>query len=300
MHNGRALIIAVSGIFDSLQEKPSSGLMIFGRYMDDDDLKRLQQLAEIRLELLAAVPAKKSANSFFHSEQTARKQLVGWQVPVIWLQVSKDINWQPRYMLMAIFTFGLLVVLLLASWVLQRLLNQLIVARIENFADLAWRRTQGERVYWPVEGQNELDLLARSFNELMDEVQAAQKNMHDLSITDALTALGNRRGMEEQVERMMKSCQLGMSLTMLLMDLDGFKLINDSLGHAAGDLLLQEVAQRMRQVMRRQDRLFRMGGDEFAVLMPNTTTDQGHLLAERLIELLLEPIHFGHHKLTVS
>nr|WP_321241353.1 EAL domain-containing protein [uncultured Tolumonas sp.] len=300
MYNGRALIIAVSGIFDSLQEKPSSGLMIFGRYMDDDDLKRLQQLAEIRLELLAAVPPKKSANDFFHTEQTARKQLDGWQVPVMWLQVSKDINWQPRYMLMAIFTFGLLVVLLLASWVLQRLLNQLIVARIETFADLAWRRTQGERVYWPVEGQNELDLLARSFNELMDEVQAAQKNMHDLSITDALTALGNRRGMEEQVERMMKSCQLGMSLTMLLMDLDGFKLINDSLGHAAGDLLLQEVAQRMRQVMRRQDRLFRMGGDEFAVLMPNTTTEQGHLLAERLIELLLEPIHFGHHKLTVS
>lgn len=300
MHNGRALIISVSGIFDSQQEKPSSGLMIFGRYMDDDDLKRLQQLAEIRLELLATVPAKKSANSFFHTEQTARKQLEGWQVPVMWLQVSKDINWQPRYMRMAIFTFGLLVVLLLASWVLQRFLNQLIVARIENFADLAWRRTQGERVYWPVEGQNELDLLARSFNELMDEVQAAQKNMHDLSITDALTALGNRRGMEEQVERMMKSCQLGMSLTMLLMDLDGFKLINDSLGHAAGDLLLQEVAQRMRQVMRRQDRLFRMGGDEFAVLMPNTTTEQGHLLAERLIELLLEPIHFGHYKLSVS
>jgi diguanylate cyclase (GGDEF)-like protein len=155
-------------------------------------------------------------------------------------------------------------------------------------------------VYWPIEGDNELDLLARTFNELMDEVQSAQQNLHLLSITDALTALGNRRGMEEQVERMMKSCQPGSSVTMLLMDLDGFKLINDSLGHAAGDLLLQEVAQRMRQVMRRQDRLFRMGGDEFAVLMPNTLMEQGRLLADRLIDVLLEPIHFGHHKLSVS
>lgn len=300
MVDGRPLLLAVSGIFDSLIENPNRGLMIFGRYLDGDYLQYLQQLAESRLQLLTQEPAQVATTALYHREQTAGKALTGWQTPKIWLQVTKDINWQPRYITMALFVCGLLLVLLFASWVLQRLLNRLVVARIETFADLAWRRTQGERVYWPVEGKNELDLLARSFNELMDEVQAAQKNMHDLSITDALTALGNRRGMEEQVERMMKNCQLGMSLTMLLMDLDGFKLINDSLGHAAGDLLLQEVAQRMRQVMRKQDRLFRMGGDEFAVLMPNTTMEQGLLLAERLIELLVEPIHFGHHKLTVS
>ena len=300
MVDGRPLLLAVSGIFDSLVENPNRGLMIFGRYLDGYYLQHLQQLAESRLQLLTAEPIQTGTTALYHREQTAVKTLTGWQTPKIWLQVAKDINWQPRYITMALFAGGLLLVLSFATWVLQRLLNRLVVARIETFADLAWRRTQGELVYWPVEGENELDLLARSFNELMDEVQAAHKNMHALSITDALTALGNRRGMEEQVERMMRNCQLGMSLTMLLLDLDGFKLINDSLGHAAGDLLLQEVAQRMRQVMRKQDRLFRMGGDEFAVLMPNTTTEQGLLLAERLIELLVEPIHFGHHKLSVS
>jgi len=300
MVDGRPLLVAVSGIFDSLSENPNRGLMVFGRYLDGDYLQRLQQLAESRLQLLTQEPAQIGTTALYHREQTAGKALTGWQTPKIWLQVTKDINWQPRYITMALFVGGLLLVLLFATWVLQRSLNRLVVARIETFADLAWRRTQGELVYWPVEGKNELDLLARSFNELMDEVQAAHKNMHDLSITDALTALGNRRGMEEQVERLMKNCQPGMSLTMLLMDLDGFKLINDSLGHAAGDLLLQEVAQRMRQVMRKQDRLFRMGGDEFAVLMPNTTTEQGLLLGERLIELLVQPIHFGHHKLSVS
>lgn len=300
MVDERPLLIAVSGIFDSMQENPSRGLMVFGRYLDGDYLQHLQQLAESRLQLLAQEPVQTGRAALYHREQTAGKALVGWQTPKVWLQVTKDIDWQPRYITMALFVSALLLVLLFAAWVLQRLLNRLVVARIETFADLAWRRTQGEPVYWPVEGKNELDLLARTFNELMDEIQAVHKNMHDLSITDALTALGNRRGMEEQVERLMKNCQPGMSLTMLLMDLDGFKLINDSLGHAAGDLLLQEVAQRMRQVMRKQDRLFRMGGDEFAVLMPNTTTEQGLLLAERLIELLQQPIHFGHHKLSVS
>lgn len=300
MVEGRPLLLSASGIFDSLVDNPSRGLMVFGRYLDGDYLQHLEQLAESRLQLLTHEPTAPNMAALYHKEQSAGKSLTGWNATTIWLQVTKDIDWQPRYITMALFVCGLLLVLLFASWVLQRLLRRLVVSRIETFADLAWRRTQGERVYWPVEGKNELDLLARSFNELMDEVQAAQKNLHDLSITDALTALGNRRGMEEQVERMMKSCQLGMSLTMLLMDLDGFKLINDSLGHAAGDLLLQEVAQRMRQVMRKQDRLFRMGGDEFAVLMPNTETEQGILLAERLLALLVEPIHFGHHKLTVS
>ena len=299
--DGRPLMLAVSGIYDVLQEKPQNGLMIFGRYVDGEYLAHLQQLAELQLHLSADFPSKQKEDNIDGKYiQSAEKKLTGWAVPQIWLQVSKQIDWQPRLMVMGIFTIGLLLVLLCASWFLQRTLDKLVVERVETFADLAWRRSRGERVYWPVEGNNELDLLARTFNELMDELHAAQKNMHDLSITDALTALGNRRGMEEQVEKMMKTCQLGMSLTMLLMDLDGFKLINDSLGHAAGDLLLQEVAQRMRQVMRRQDKLFRMGGDEFAVLMPNTSVEQGQLLAERLIEIINEPIHFGQHKLSVS
>ncbi|MFB0974767.1 MAG: diguanylate cyclase, partial [Tolumonas sp.] len=298
--DGRPLLLAVSGIFDSLQKQPDNGLMIFGRYLDGAYLQRLQQLAESRLQLSVDMPKQPVTSSVFHSEETASKRLTGWQVPALWLQVSADINWQPRYLVMALFTGGLLLVLLFSSWSLQHLLNRLVVTRIETFAALAWRRKQGERVYWPVEGQNELDLLARTFNELMDEVQSVQKNMYDLSITDPLTSLGNRRGMEEHVGKMMTNCQLGASLSMLLMDLDGFKLINDSLGHAAGDLLLQEVAQRMRQVMRRQDKLFRLGGDEFAVLMPHTTAEHGQLLAQRLLKTLDEPIHFGHHKLSVT
>ena len=106
--------------------------------------------------------------------------------------------------------------------------------------------------------------------------------------------------MEQEIELTVQACQPHADLSILLMDLDGFKLINDSLGHAAGDLLLQEVSQRMRQAMRRQDRIFRMGGDEFAVLMPNTNIEQGSRIAERLLEQLVSPIHFGKHVLNIS
>lgn len=300
IHEGRALFLAVSGIFDSAQAKPQRGWMVFGRYMDDDDLKRLQQLAKIQLALSATMPTTKVASGFFHSTQTAQTRLAGWMVPTIWLQVSKEIDWQPRYIVMGAFALGLLLVLCVASWTLQYLLNKLVINRIETFADLAWRRSQGERVYWPVEGDNELDLLARTFNGLMDEVQTAQQNLQTLSVTDALTALGNRRGLEQEIELMIQASQPQADMSMLLMDLDGFKLINDSLGHAAGDLLLREVALRMRQVMRRQDQLFRMGGDEFTVLMPNTNVEQAARMAERLRQQLVDAIHFGPHLLNVS
>lgn len=165
---------------------------------------------------------------------------------------------------------------------------------------MAERRAQGEHVYWPIKGKDELDVLAKTFNELMDEIQTAQNNLHTLSVTDALTTLGNRRGMEQEIELMINACPPGAHLSMLLMDLDGFKLINDTLGHAAGDLLLQEVAHRMRQVMRKQDKLFRMGGDEFTVLMPNTNNEQAAKIADRLLQQLTEAIHFDSNTMSIS
>lgn len=298
--NQRPALLAVSGITDSAMTFPHNGLMVMGRFLDGNTLSELQDLAGIRIALTAAAPTPIRTGNLMHVQVAASQTLDAWGKPPLWLQVSKEINWSSRYTMMGTFVLVLVVILMLAAWVLQHSLHRLVVERVETFAYLAWRRTQGDRVYWPVSGTSELDLLARSFNELMDEVQSAQQNLRDLSITDALTALGNRRGMEEQVDKLMQNSPSPMALTMLLLDLDGFKLINDSLGHAAGDLLLQEVAQRMRQLMRWQDKLFRMGGDEFAVLMPNTNIEQGRLMAERLVGLLLEPIHFGHHTLSIS
>ena len=130
MVDGRPLLIAVSGIFDSMQENPSRGLMVFGRYLDGDYLQHLQQLAESRLQLLTQEPIPAATTALYHKEQTAGKALTGWQTPKIWLQVTKDIDWQPRYITMALFAGGLLLVLVFAAWVLQRLLNRLVVARL--------------------------------------------------------------------------------------------------------------------------------------------------------------------------
>jgi diguanylate cyclase (GGDEF)-like protein len=101
---------------------------------------------------------------------------------------------------------------------------------------------------------------------------------------DVLTGLPNRLSFGPRLERALaQATRTGQSGALMFVDLDRFKAVNDSFGHAAGDHLLQVVAKRLRVCLRREDRLFRMGGDEFTVILSTVTSAQeAALLAERL------------------
>jgi diguanylate cyclase len=119
----------------------------------------------------------------------------------------------------------------------------------------------------------------RAFNEVKEQAR-----------TDELTGLPNRRALFEQVNAVLATASARRPAAMLLLDLDGFKEVNDSLGHHAGDHLLRQVGPRLRPALRTGDLLARLGGDEFAVLLPDAGLDEAQQLAERLRELLLKPI----------
>jgi diguanylate cyclase (GGDEF)-like protein len=95
--------------------------------------------------------------------------------------------------------------------------------------------------------------------------------------TDAMTGLLNRRGLAQAAREMVAGSRRPLDLGVLWLDLDGFKKINDDLGHAAGDAVLVEVAERLRRLVRADDIVARAGGDEFVVLIPGVTvTDLEH------------------------
>ena len=109
-----------------------------------------------------------------------------------------------------------------------------------------------------------------------------QASLEQLSRTDSLTQLGNRYQFNSLFPALVASAQRQSDpLSLVLLDIDFFKRVNDEYGHACGDACLSAFAERMRQVFRRDsDALLRLGGEEFGVLMPHTSLEQARLLAE--------------------
>ncbi len=121
-------------------------------------------------------------------------------------------------------------------------------------------------------------------------VAAAHRATHD-----PLTGLANRGLFLDHLDRALAfGARYGRKTGLLFVDLDGFKLINDSLGHAVGDRLLVEVAQRLLGTVRRSDAVARLGGDEFVVLLPdvNSRLDVAHV-RDMILSCLLEPVDLG-------
>ena len=130
------------------------------------------------------------------------------------------------------------------------------------------------------------------------------RELEELASTDPLTGALNRRAMEEAALReTARSIRHGHQLCMIMIDVDHFKWLNDTRGHAAGDCALQAFARQAKAMLRRQDLLARTGGDEFTVLLPDTHASIGIAVAERVrqsIEALEVPFEEGRIKFTVS
>ena len=119
---------------------------------------------------------------------------------------------------------------------------------------------------------------------------------------DHLTGLPNRLSFGRRLERALaQATRTGRSGALLFIDLDRFKQVNDSLGHAAGDQLLQTVARRLGAVLRQGERLFRMGGDEFTVILPmvDSARDVAQM-AERLRQAASQPVEIGAREASVG
>ncbi|MFJ4156068.1 EAL domain-containing protein [Pseudomonas sp. NPDC089752] len=137
-------------------------------------------------------------------------------------------------------------------------------------------------------------------SDITDEVAAHARIQH-LSLHDPLTGLANRNKLARHLEQALLRGSDSPPLTLLLLDLDNFKPINDSLGHAAGDAVLQEVAARLRDTTRDGDLVARLGGDEFVLVLEGMDNrSEIDRLSKRLIELLQQPILFEDQPLHVG
>jgi diguanylate cyclase (GGDEF)-like protein len=146
-----------------------------------------------------------------------------------------------------------------------------------------------ELTIWPVNGPEGV-----RFNSLIDDITSRkqlEEQLRHQALHDPLTGLANRTLFADRVQHALdRSARTPKGVAVLFLDLDDFKMVNDSLGHAAGDALLIAVAERVSGALRPGDTPARLGGDEFAVLVEDVTDDAAQIVAARLLGLFTVPL----------
>jgi diguanylate cyclase (GGDEF)-like protein len=158
-------------------------------------------------------------------------------------------------------------------------------------------------------GSDEIAQLGLQFNTMLLELQQrdhgkreAEAKLQYQALTDELTGLPNRRLLSDRLSQSLAIAKREHHiLALLYIDLDGFKLVNDSLGHTIGDLLLGQVAERLQTRVRKSDTLARLGGDEFTmVLTALHDKTEAELVARTLLDVLATPFQIERHEIVIS
>ena len=192
---------------------------------------------------------------------------------------------QPRMLAAAA---GAVLLALLASLALAHALTR----PLRRLAEGAQRIRDGDyRAPIEVRSADEFGALADSLNHMRQSIAAREEENLRLAYSDALTGLPNRLRLVQRIgDGIAQALRERSKLAVILLDLDRFKQINDTLGHRAGDAVLAAVASRINLAVRPADTVARLGGDEFAVALPGAGADIARAVADRIAAALKEPI----------
>lgn len=229
--------------------------------------------------------------------------------------------WSPQRTLALLAVFSLLILVILA-WVgrLRRRVRQQTAElkkasettqaiRDLSAAMLDVSSEQRFDAQVSVRGTEEIAQLVVGFNRMLTELwnrdkekKRVEAKLQRMALIDELTGLPNRRLLFDRLaESLARARRESRMLGVLYIDLDGFKTVNDSLGHGIGDLLLTEVARRLRTRARRSDTLARIGGDEFTLILDKIEdASDAQAAAESLLKVIAAPFQIGEHSINIG
>jgi diguanylate cyclase (GGDEF)-like protein len=197
---------------------------------------------------------------------------------------------------LALMTLLGLLVMAIATWRAAGRITQPL-ARLD---EAAGRLASGEHVQVRVRGSDELARLATSFNEMVGKIAEREQRITQLAFNDVLTGLPNRTMFHQQLDQLFGASEGGAMFALHCLDLDQFKVINDTLGHPAGDSLLVEAARRLRYAARGHF-VGRLGGDEFVVLQSvGADRDAIDRLAREILTAIAQPLSIDGNELVPS
>jgi len=289
--DSHAILVAGVTITDSNESRAPSGYLFFLRHFDSSILDGFKSLTSVDFTLLPQIENNKADIKVQYLSDLAEP---AWLIsksldnlPAM-IQVQGETHLKKeRYMSFMLLGFSVVGLILFSLLGIYLTLHFNILKRLSIFSQLAdqHRLTPHLPVRWPVKNNDELDNLASALNELMTNVEVRHEEMSFLADHDPLTRLGNRRLLLKELDANIHRQQRHPTFvsTLLFIDLDEFKLLNDGLGHTAGDDILKLMSQRMLLQVRNYDTVARLGGDEFAILLNDTDLEMARSFAERLL-----------------
>lgn len=314
-------IIATGGKLASAVAAPIeipnlAGWLILAQPLDQATMQRLTQLAAIDLQaevkMASQLPAILS-NAARAEGKTTEVYISGERVlySISSLQPLGD-QLRPRLLLSHSLTkalsqyreiYLLLLGLTLAAFgaviALGGFVAKGITLPIAKLDAAARRFSSGERTFVEVETQDEVGRLAESFNFMVDAIEERERKISHIALHDILTGLPNRKLFAEQMDFALARLDSTSGLVLGYLDLDNFKLVNDTLGHPVGDGLLKQIAERLSQHLP-NNIVARLSGDEFAIMSSSGEAGTGSVnFAQKLHQLFDQPFMVDGHTIPI-
>ena len=196
---------------------------------------------------------------------------------------------------------------LVFTLLLKRYLMRTFGKLSETTTDLPQKLKESAHFQWPTTRMIEFNKLTDNFKEMSSELtemfvelEESRDRLHHLAYSDSLTGVKNRSYFMGMLKESVASAVKESPHALLFMDLDGFKGINDTYGHDAGDAVLQEVAKRLNTACGKEGSLARLGGDEFVVLLPDSSRESAAEMAGSIVKQIEKPIQYSGSLLQVG
>lgn len=321
--NQEAWIAASYPILTSNNEGPVHGTLVFARRLDDHYTEYISNKNDMPVDFQLVSP------SFSVPSDATVVRLSGNKGALFWFQsdnttntgycLLRDVNNQPAMILtfkkprelyteaqksIAFFLLYMALTGIIFLVIIHYLLQKTLFQRLQNTVDgmNIIKRKQDFSIRLFEYGNDEITKLEKSFNRMMVSLQEAQFEIQFQAEHDPLTGLANRKMFHRGLEKSIAQTRLGYEkFAVLFIDLDRFKVINDTMGHRTGDMLLIDVGSRLRQCIREGDFPCRMGGDEFCIItVPMADVAEAEQLAQQITRSLGEPFELGGQSYSIS
>ena len=292
--DGKRYLYGISAILTNSGRGPTRGDVVFVRELDDRRMDHLRRLAQeqFTLEIPASAEGIVIGDELIASSRTIR-DTAGQPVASIRVEQPRPLKQliaTTRNIISANALVLTVIALLFVYLMFDRLVLRKIDALVRNIFSVRQVGAIGNRLT-PI-GDQDIDRIASEVNHMLEDLSDSHTRLQHEAFHDHLTGLGNRRLLLKELDGAFRAMRGGQieCFSLLLMDLDDFKDINDLYGHLAGDTVIKVIAERLSNCTRSPDVPIRLGGDEFAVLIRNARLQGTERHAEILLDAITRPI----------